>query len=96
MLAATYLKELPFETLVRLLEKGYKDSPCHSIEAYPHLLSRTLRLEEVEENIHGWRMAKVVAENGKGCTKAQLLGCSWAGTTLISVKRARSNPVNER
>jgi len=50
MLVATYLKELPFEALVRVLEEGYEDSPCHPIEAHPQLLSRTLRLEEIKEN----------------------------------------------
>ena len=32
----------------------------------------------------------------KARTKAQLLGCSWAGGTLTSVRRARSNPMKGR
>jgi len=34
----------------------------------------TLCLEEVEENIHGWRMAKVDAKNGKGPQKGPAVG----------------------
>jgi len=62
---ATYLKELPFEALVRLMEEGKENSPRHPIEAHPQLLFRTLRLVEVEEDVHGGRVAEMVAENTK-------------------------------
>jgi len=74
MLVAAYLKELPFEALIRLLEEGQENSPYHPIEAHPQLLPKVLRLEEVEEDVHKWRMAKVVTKDGEGLYKGPVVG----------------------
>jgi len=51
MLSATHPKELPFETLVRLLEEHEENCPCHTTETHPEILPRALGLEEVEEDV---------------------------------------------
>jgi len=63
--------------------------PRNSVEAHPQPLSKVLCLEEVEENVHRWRMAKVVAENGKGLHKGPAFGVQLGrGHVHLSQERA--------
>ena len=96
MLSATHPKELPFEALVRLLEERKENSPCHTTKAHPKILPGALGLEEVEEHIDGGGCVKWLHSMENVLMKAQLLGCSWAGATLISVTNALSKPVRGR
>ena len=61
MFGATHPKELPFEALIGLLEECQEDSPRHATEAHLEVLLGALSLEEVEEDIDGGRVPKVVA-----------------------------------
>jgi len=61
VVGATHPKELPFEAFIRLLEECEEDSPRHSTGTHPEVLPRTLSLEEVEEDIDGRRVPKMIA-----------------------------------
>jgi len=89
-----HLKELPFEALLRLLEEGYEDSPRHPVEAYPKLLPWAIGFKEVEEDVTEGVCPRWLHKIANALTKTQLLGCSWAGATLTSVKSARSKLVS--
>jgi len=64
VLGAAHPEEFSFKPLVRLLEQGKDDSPCHPVEANPEVLPRVFGLKEMEENVYGGGMAKMVTEKG--------------------------------
>ena len=51
VLDAAHPKELPFETLIGLLEKREEESPCHAAKAHPEVLPKALNFKEVEEDV---------------------------------------------
>ena len=61
MLGEAHPKELPSEALIGLLEECEEDSPRHATEAHPEVLPGALSLKEMEEDINGGRVPKVVA-----------------------------------
>ena len=65
VVVTTHFEELPLEALIRLLEQGEENSPCHPVKAYPKLLPWTLGLEEVEEDVHRGSVPEVVTEDAK-------------------------------
>ena len=65
MVGSAHPKELPFEALIGLLEECEEDSPRHSTETHPEVLPGTLSLEEVEEDIDGRRVPKVITQDGE-------------------------------
>jgi len=93
---AAHPKELPLEALVGLLEEREKDSPNHTTKTHPEVLPGVFGFEEVKEDVDRWRVPKVQHKMEKALINAQLLGCSWAGATLISVNSTLSKPVRGR
>ena len=79
MVGATHSEELPFEALIRLLEQGEENSPCHTIETHPEIIPRTFSLKNMEEDIHRGRMPKVVAQNWEGPYEGPALGMQLGG-----------------
>jgi len=88
VLNAAHPKELPLKALIELLEEREENCPCHAVEAHPEVLPGTLSFKEMEEDVDRRGVPKMVHSIEKALMKAQLLGCSWAGTTLISVNNA--------
>jgi len=66
VLRAAHPEEFSFKPLVRLLEQGKDDSPCHPTEANPEVFPRVFGLKEMEENVYRGEMAKVVTNDGEG------------------------------
>ena len=74
MLGAAHPEEFSLKPLVRLLEQGKDDSPCHPTEANPKVFPRIFGLKEMGENIYGGGMAKVVTKNGESPDEGLAVG----------------------
>jgi len=74
VVGAAHPKELPFEAFIGLLKECEEDSPRHSTETHPKVLPGALSLEEVEEDINGRRVPKVIAQYGERPTVGVQLG----------------------
>jgi len=79
-----------------LLKEGQDDPSGYPAEANLEVLPWALGFEEMQEDIYGGGVTEVIAEDLKALMKAQLLGCSWAGATLISVRSSLSKLVKGR
>jgi len=57
-----------------LLEEGQQYSSSDPVEAHPQLLPWTLSFKKIQEDIHRWRMAKVIAKDGEGPNECPVVG----------------------
>ena len=101
VLGAAHPKEFSFPVFVRVLEEGEEDPTHDPGKAYPKAFPLFLHFEEMQENIHGGKDAQVPAEDLEtpyNCPAVgvELLGWSWAGAVLISVRSSLSKGVNRR
>jgi len=74
VLGAAHPEEFSLKSFVRLLEQGKDDSPCHPVEANPEVFPRVFGLKEMQENIYGGGVAKVVTKNGEGPNEGPAVG----------------------
>jgi len=74
VLGVAHPEEFSFKPLVRLLEQGKDDSPCHPAEANLEVFPRIFGLKEMEENVYGGGMAKVVTKNGESSYEDPAVG----------------------